>query len=87
MQGTQKLIAEAKDDLTSGIGFTEVMSGFIHVGDAVKNFGRNIPDFEIATKIGRSNCEAARFFLSVKSWNTDDCKSKPTKTTEDVRLI
>jgi hypothetical protein len=65
LEGTEKLMAVAKDDRTSGIGFTEVMSGFIHIGDDVE-------DFELATKIARSGCEAARFFLSVKSWNTED---------------
>ena len=68
LEATERLIAKAKDDQTSGIGFTEVMSGFIHIGDDVR-------DFELATKIARSECEAARFFLSVKSWNTEDCES------------
>jgi hypothetical protein len=75
IEATEKLIAKAKGDLTSGISFTEVMSGFIHIGDDVKDFDRNVPGFDLATKIARSNCEAARFFLSVKTWNTDDCKS------------
>ncbi|KAJ5153414.1 uncharacterized protein N7482_009892 [Penicillium canariense] len=65
---TEELIDLAKDDQTSGIGFTEVMSGFIHIGDDVK-------DFDLATKIARSECEAARFFLSVKSWDTEDLVS------------
>lgn len=68
LETTERLIAVAKDDQTSGIGFTEVMSGFIHIGD-------DVGDFELATKIARSECEAARFFLSVKSWNTEDCES------------
>jgi hypothetical protein len=68
LKATEKLIAVARDDQTSGIGFTEVMSGFIHIGDDVE-------DFVLATKIARSECEAARFFLSVKSWNTEDCAS------------
>ena len=67
-EATEKLIDVAKDDRTSGIGFTEVMSGFIHIGD-------DIEDFDLATKIARSECEAARFFLSVKSFDTEDCKS------------
>ena len=68
LEATERLVAIAKDDQTSGIGFTEVMSGFIHIGD-------DVGDFELATKIARSECEAARFFLSVKSWNTEDCES------------
>lgn len=66
LEATERLIDAAKDDQTSGIGFTEVMSGFIHIGDDVE-------DFDLATKIARSECEAARFFLSVKSWNTEQC--------------
>jgi hypothetical protein len=72
LETTEKLIDVAKDDQTSGIGFTEVMSGFIHIGDDVK-------DFDLATKIARSECEAARFFLSVKSWDTEDCKSTTSR--------
>ena len=68
LKATEEMISDAVDNQTSGIGFTEVMSGFIHIGDDVE-------DFEIATKIARSGCEAARFFLSVKSWNTKNCKS------------
>lgn len=68
IEATEKLIDVAKNDQTSGIGFVEVMSGFIHIGDDVK-------DFDLATKIARSECETARFFLSVKSWDTEDCKS------------
>ena len=67
LEATERLIVQAKGDKTSGIGFTEVMSGFIHVGNEIE-------DFDLATKVARSNCEAARFFLSVKSWNTEDCK-------------
>lgn len=71
LETTEKLIEVARDDQTSGIGFTEVMSGFIHIGDDVE-------DFELATKIARSECEAARFFLSVKSWNTEDREATPS---------
>jgi hypothetical protein len=72
LEATEKLIAAARDDQTSGIGFTEVMSGFIHIGD-------DVDDFELATKIARSECEAARFFLSVKSWDTEDRTPPYTK--------
>jgi hypothetical protein len=67
MSTTQELISNAADDDTSGIGFSEVMSGFIHIGEDVE-------DFDIATRIAQSECESARFFLSVKSYNTKDCK-------------
>jgi hypothetical protein len=68
LDASEQLIAVARDQQTSGIGFTEVMSGFIHIGE-------DVDDFELATKIARSECEAARFFLSVKTWNTQDCES------------
>lgn len=68
--GIEKLvrtIARANENGDAGIGFSEVMSGFIHAG-------RDIGDFETAAKFARSRCESARFFLSVKSWDTAECK-------------
>lgn len=41
------------------------MSGFVHVNNEVE-------DFEMATKIAQSQGETAKFFLSIKSWNTKD---------------
>jgi hypothetical protein len=73
LETTGKLIAKARDGNISGIGFTEVMSGFIHIGDD------DVGDFELATRIAESNCEAARFFLSVKSWDTEDCRSRTSR--------
>jgi hypothetical protein len=67
LKATEQSIQEAEDIQASGISFTEVMSGFIHIGE-------DLEDFDLATKIARSNCEAARFFLSVKSSNTEDRK-------------
>ncbi|KAL6876266.1 hypothetical protein HDV57DRAFT_522849 [Trichoderma longibrachiatum] len=58
-------ISNARANGHSGVGFSEVMSGFIHAG-------QDVGDFEIATKIARSQCESARFFLSVKSWDTSE---------------
>ena len=52
----------------NGFGFTEVMSGFIHVGDHLS--GDCKEDFETAAKTARGLCEGARFFLSVKAWDT-----------------
>lgn len=66
--GIEKLsntIAQTQDNRTSGVGFSEVMAGFIHAG-------RDVGDFDIATKLARSQCESARFFLSVKSWDTSE---------------
>jgi hypothetical protein len=79
LEATAKLINVSKDGQSSGIGFTEVMSGFIHVGD-------DVDDFELATKIARSQCEAARFFLSVKSWNTEDRKSTTSRYLLEANL-
>lgn len=53
---------------TSGIGFSEVMTGYIHVGDGIE--GDKIEDFETAAKTAEGLCEQARFFLSVKAWDT-----------------
>jgi hypothetical protein len=64
-------IALAKENGTAGVGFAEVMTGFIHAGG-------DITDFDVATKYARSRAESARFFLSVKSWNTSECKNKST---------
>lgn len=49
------------------LGFSEVMSGFIHAGP-------DVGDFEAATKLAQSRCEAARVFLDVKSWDVTQSK-------------
>ncbi|KAL7909362.1 hypothetical protein GGI35DRAFT_479634 [Trichoderma velutinum] len=58
-------IRRARENNYSGVGFSEVMSGFIHVG-------QDVNDFVIAANIARSQCESARFFLSVKSWDSSE---------------
>jgi hypothetical protein len=45
------------------------MSGYIHVGDGLE--GDKIEDYQTAAKTARSLCEEARFFLSVKAWDTE----------------
>jgi hypothetical protein len=65
VKAVEDLIDLSNTSQTSGVGFTEVMSGYINIGD-------NVKDFTIATKIAKGRCGAARFFLSVKSWNTHD---------------
>lgn len=60
-------IAKAEDDGNAGLSFSEVMSGYIHTGTEVK-------DFDVSAKIARSQCETARFFLTVKSWDIDQRK-------------
>jgi hypothetical protein len=61
----ESLIKESIATKSGGIAFTEVMSGFIHVGEDIK-------DFELAAKTARGLSESAKFFLSVKSWNIND---------------
>lgn len=51
-----------------GFGFTEVMSGFIHAEQGLKADSQQ--SYELAARIAESRCEAARFFLSVQSFNT-----------------
>lgn len=60
-------IARSESTDSSGVGFAEVMSGFIHVGE-------DVGDFKHATELARSRSECARFFLSVKSWDISECE-------------
>lgn len=53
----------------AGLSFTEAMEGFIHIGEGVD-------DLAVATSIARERSETARFFLSVRSWNTRHRKSR-----------
>lgn len=53
---------ESESNKNQTLGFSEVMSGFIHAGPDIGNF-------EAATKLAQSRCEAARVFLDVKSWD------------------
>ncbi|TAQ91395.1 hypothetical protein B7494_g351 [Chlorociboria aeruginascens] len=62
------LIEDTKLTKSSGFGFSEVMSGFIHVGEHMT--GDKEQDFQTAAKAARGLCEASRFFLSVKAWDT-----------------
>ncbi|KAH7143579.1 hypothetical protein EDB81DRAFT_947639 [Dactylonectria macrodidyma] len=61
----QDKITQASDNQSAGIGFTEIMAGYIHTGD-------DIDDFEIATRAAKGRCESARFFLSVRTWDVDN---------------
>ncbi|CAM1504954.1 Fc.00g025450.m01.CDS01 [Cosmosporella sp. VM-42] len=58
-------IAKSEDNGDAGIGFSEVMSGYIYASG-------NVADFDIAAKLARGRCQSARFFLTVKSWDTDE---------------
>jgi len=63
----EKMINDAEAAKTEGIEFTEVMSGYIYLGD-------DIQEFDIAAKQAEASCENARFFLTVHAWNMDTCK-------------
>lgn len=52
---------------SAGIGFSEIMAGFIHSGP-------DVGDFRASTELARRNCETARFFLTARSWDTQECK-------------
>lgn len=65
-------VERTKAEKADGFGFSEVMSGYIHVGEGVE--GDKIEDFETAAKTAKGLCEQARFFLSIKAWNTETSK-------------
>ncbi|KAH8683558.1 hypothetical protein BGZ61DRAFT_358000 [Ilyonectria robusta] len=65
IEAVEETIAQASDRQSAGIGFTEIMAGYIHTGE-------NIEDFEIATRAAKGRCESARFFLSVKTWDIEN---------------
>ena len=67
LKHAEKIIDEAQAAMTNSIAFTEVMEGFMYIGN-------DINDFTIASNAGRAACNAARFYLSVHAWNTDTCK-------------
>lgn len=68
MAALEAILLNAENDSNKRtIGFSEVMSGFIHAGP-------DIGEFEAATKLAKSQCEAARVFLDVKSWRVADRK-------------
>jgi hypothetical protein len=48
----------------AGITFTEVMTGFLHVGGEIEEFG-------VAEDVARGNLQDAQFFLSVNAFDED----------------
>lgn len=68
-----KFVKETQLSKKSGFGFSEVMEGYIHVGDNMD--GDEKGDFEVAARTARGLCEGARFFLSVRSWDEQRSKS------------
>ncbi len=70
ISAADKVIRAAREISASGIGFTEVMSGFIH-------HDRNLVEdnqetYELAHRVAKSLCESARFFLSVQAFDTQE---------------
>ncbi|KAI1438703.1 glucose-methanol-choline oxidoreductase [Xylaria sp. CBS 124048] len=66
-----KSIASARRMNDGGFSFTEVMSGHIHrLHRDDSSYRDNIDDYELAARTARSLCETARFFLSVKAFDT-----------------
>jgi hypothetical protein len=48
-----------------GVRFTEVMQGYIHVGD-------DIADFDVAERKARGAASAAQLYLSVDAYSVDN---------------
>ncbi|KAJ2973237.1 hypothetical protein NUW58_g8986 [Xylaria curta] len=67
-----KSIATARRMRDGGFGFTEVMTGHIHRlhKNDNGNLRDHLDDYELAARTAKSLCETARFFLSVKAFNT-----------------
>jgi choline dehydrogenase-like flavoprotein len=68
----KKLVEETMARKANGFGFSEVMSGYVHIGDGVE--GDKPEDFETAAKTARGLCEESRFFLSVQTFDTATSK-------------
>ena len=68
-----RLVEATRAAKANGFGFSEIMSGFIHVGEGIQ--GDKVEDYETAAKTAKGLCEGARFFLSVKAWDTETSKS------------
>lgn len=64
MKHAEKIVDEAQAAKSEGINFTEVMEGFMYIGDEIE-------DFTFAADVARAACNSARFYLSVHAWNTD----------------
>jgi hypothetical protein len=58
-----------------GIGFTEVMSGFIHRDDG--RTGDNRETYERAARTAEALCESARFYLSMQSFDINKIVNDP----------
>ena len=62
MKLAQKAIANSPK--TGGARFTEIMEGYLYVGD-------DIHDFDIAVEAAKGANSTAKFYLSVDAWDID----------------
>lgn len=61
--------AISNSPMTGGARFTEIMEGFLYVGD-------DITEFDIAVEAAKGASSAAKFYLSVDAWDIDTLKYK-----------
>jgi hypothetical protein len=67
MEKAQNAISNSP--MTGGARFTEIMEGFLYVGD-------DITEFDIAVEAAKGASSAAKFYLSVDAWDIDTLKYK-----------
>ena len=65
LQHAYDIIQAAKNSAEKGIGFAEVMSGYIDCEN-------NTEDYDVAYESGFAAESSAHFFLSVHAWSTDE---------------
>lgn len=65
-----EVVREAKENNADGLGFTEIMEGFVHYGTRLKD--DTVDTYKLAHRIAESRCENARFFLSVHAFDVDE---------------
>ena len=65
MKEAQKSIQKSASE--SGVRFAEVMDGHLYIGD-------DIEDYDVCESRARGNGSTARFYLSVDTYSTKDCK-------------
>lgn len=76
VNGAEHIITKADAIKASGIGFTEVMCGFVHHDEqGMREDVRST--YELAYRTAKSRCESARFFLSVQAFNTKSIVKDP----------
>ena len=68
LQYATQIVEESERNNTSGTAFSEVMEGYIYPGG-------DIEDFKIAAEVARGVSSSARFFLSVRAWDTKQRKN------------